>query len=88
MYVLCNDVVKVVCSVCVCVPMSHAHLKPQASTGTGEMVFLASSVFYESIVVVTCLSPFRKEEEEDEEENDDGSGKSINRSFPPVVLRD
>lgn len=32
------------------------------------------------------LSPFRKEEEE--EENDDGSEKSINRSFPPAVLRD
>lgn len=35
--------------------MLHAHLKPQASTGTGEMVFLASSVFYASIVVITCL---------------------------------
>lgn len=35
--------------------MSHVHLKPQASTGTGEMVFLASSVFYASIVVITCL---------------------------------
>lgn len=33
---------------------------------------------------LSCLSPFRKEEEE--EENDDGSEKSINRSFPPVVL--
>lgn len=38
---------------------------------------------------LSCLSPFRKEEdEEEEEENDDGSEKSINRSFPPAVLRD
>lgn len=31
--------------------MLHAYLKPQASTGTDEMVFL----FYASIVVITCL---------------------------------
>lgn len=71
--------------------MLHAHLKPQASTGTDEMVFLASSVFYASIVV-TCLCPvfllFVKKRKKKKKKMTMEARKSINRSFPPVVLRD